>query len=162
MFGSLSESFTVSGTTGADFRLASHQVMNSCHPFSSIFAFYLGCFQWSYTTNIHKQHFCGAAGESLQCGLRAQPICTVCLLTGESASACIKERHSVWASFITVLQFRVTSRWGYVLSTQQEWTVFMIYVMGCIGLRTLPYSLHKYYKYVQGIMLHSEGHSPTI
>lgn len=38
----------------------------------------------------------------------------------------------------------------------------MIDMMGCIGLRTLPYSLHKYYKYVQGTMLHPKGHSPTL
>lgn len=144
------------------FHLAFHQGTNSCHPFSSAFAFYLWCFQWSYIRNVHKQHFLWIGRWISAMRLSALSICVVCLLTGESVSACIKERHPVWVSFITVLQSRVTSRWGCVLSTQQEWTVFMIYMMGYIGLRTLPYSLHKYYKYVQGTMLHPEGHSPTL
>lgn len=90
----------------------------------------------------------GAAREPLQGGWRPSLSFSM-LLTEEGVCFSQYLSKTLGLNFITALQSRATSRWGCVLTTKQEWIGFMIYMMRCVGLRTIPYSCHKYYKYVQ-------------
>lgn len=127
------EVLPANGTTGTDSDLAPNRVMKPCCHFSSIVPLFPVVSARALNTHKRQPASFWAVSEMPCHMVRDTDIWMVCLLTEESVSACIWERHSVWVLYVSVLQSRVTSGWGPVLTTKQVWTVFMISVMGCMG-----------------------------